>query len=103
MECPARMGDLFQARDIRFRQLHLESLTYELFKVSQPKKLSTEKLLLFFNFRYSNGVPFWSNVVYKRVRVWNSGRSIPVEKIVECRGVGVGCSILTVVIFLLIF
>ena len=32
----------------------------------------------FFNGRYTKGVPFLSKMVYKRVRGWTSGRSLPV-------------------------
>ena len=70
-------------------KLHLESLMYDLFKFSQPKMLSTEKIFIF-NFRFTNGVPLWSKVVYKRVGVWASGRSIPVRIFVGTWGGGAG-------------
>ena len=36
--CSVRNGDLYQARGIRVRKLHLESLTSDLFNVSQGGK-----------------------------------------------------------------
>ena len=35
--CSVRNGDLFQAKDIRVRKLHLESLTSDLFNVEGGK------------------------------------------------------------------
>jgi len=37
----------------------------------------------FFNGRYTKGVPFLSKMMYKRVRDWTSGRSLPLKIFVE--------------------
>ena len=34
--------------------------------------------------RCTKGVPFLSKMVYKRVRVWTLGQSLPIKNFVEC-------------------
>ena len=47
-DAPLERGTFFKSRDIRVRKLHLESLTYDLFKVSQTKKIINHKTLIYF-------------------------------------------------------
>ena len=47
-------------------------------KGMESSKLGNEKGVPFFNRRYTTGVPFLSIMVYKRVRGWTSGGSLPV-------------------------
>ena len=46
-------------------------------KFSNSRSIVYEKGTIFYQ-RYAKGVPFLSKMVYKRVRVWTSGRSLPV-------------------------
>ena len=53
---PPERGTFFRLEIyIRVRKLHLESLTYDLFKVSQTKKIISHKTLIYFfvNFSYN--------------------------------------------------
>ena len=44
----------------------------------ESSKLGNEKGVPFLNRRYTTGVPFLLIMVYKRVRGWTSGGSLPV-------------------------
>ena len=47
-------------------------------KRMKSSKLGNEKGVPFLNRRYTTGVPFLLIMVYKRVRGWTSGGSLPV-------------------------
>ena len=47
-------------------------------KGMESSKLGNEKGVPFLNRRYTTGVPFLLIMVYKRVRGWTSGGSLPV-------------------------
>ena len=86
MECRKGMGKLAfryqKGHSNYFEQTHPKADSFKYFKGFLSEKFRKsrsvgqyERHTIFFG-KYTKGVPFLSKMVYERVRVWTSGRSL---------------------------